>query len=120
VSLAQILLPSASGWSVAFSGRATFRVPVPAPQSAHLQRMFACLREAVGSDIDDHGELTRVAYGLAAVRMGEPAAALRVVADLQTEPNLGPEDGNGGLMPDIAFIRDAAHVQLGDRAAAVQ
>ena len=114
----EVLLPPANRWSIAWSGRQLFGDSVPVEQRERHRVLFECLREAITADIDHHGDATRIAYALGALRMGEPAVALRVLADVHVDPTQGPEDTSGDFLPDLCFARGMAHCQLGDRDAA--
>jgi serine/threonine protein kinase/WD40 repeat protein len=116
--LAVALLPPPGNWLVGQAGRRYFTAPISPAAREAWRPQFEILVEALAALGDAPDPWTRCAYALAAVRMQEPAAALRALEPVQIDPELGPDDGWGMQLLDASFIRGLAHLQLGDRGAA--
>ncbi len=117
--LALTLLPPLGSWTVGAAGRRLFTAPMTSAARDALRPQFEAIAEGFAALGDASTLWLRCAYALAAVRMQQPRAALDALAPVRIDPKVGPDHEEGFFLQDVTFVRSLAHLQLGDRAAAV-
>ncbi|MBL9079737.1 MAG: protein kinase [Planctomycetes bacterium] len=116
---ATALVPPPNRWSLGVL--ANQLAASPSPDETHLARLRAlvpALDAAFTRDVDDHGKLLRIGRALVAVRLGDAAGALALLAGTTADATQGPDGDDGHFAPTLHFTRGMAHVLQHDTAAA--